>query len=125
MFNSWLILAVVLAIAGSGAGGFLYGQRVQENADKAAQSRAVDQAIQDANALAEADKRRAVAAASKRAATQVKVVTVRQQAAEAIREAPLAASCDWSEKSFVELNNAITLANGQDIAAAVKRANGK
>lgn len=128
MLNPWLILAVVLAIGASGASGFFYGQHVQLAEDSAAQTAAVKTAVDDANRLAEADKRKAVLAAAAAATAKTKQQEIRSRANVVIHEAPLAASCDWNEPSFRLLGDAITAANGDAPATdslpdAVRKAN--
>lgn len=111
--NPWLILAVVLAIGGAGVGGYFKGQNDQENSDKAARVEAVDLAIEEANRVAEADKRKAVAAASRRAAAKTRTITIQGEAREIIREVPMPAECNWDDRSFGILRDAISASNDQ------------
>ena len=116
MFSPWILLAALLILASTNGGSFLYGKHVQEAESLAAQHRVVTEALDEAKQVAEADKKRAVAAAAKRAAAQTQTQQIRTQANETIRAQPLAVSCDWSPDSFRVLNDAIAAAN--DTAAA-------
>lgn len=104
-----IIFGVVLAA--SNAGSFLYGKHIENVEAKAAQLTAVKEAVEDANRVAAADQRKAVAAAIKTAKARSRIAAIRTQATEAIRETPSPASCDWSPDSWGVLLSAVDAAN--------------
>lgn len=111
--SPWWILLIVVTFVASNAGSFFYGEHVRGAEDKAAEVDAVHQAILDYDAVAEADKAQAVAQAKKRTAAAAEASTIKGAGNEAIREQPLAADCNWSDKSFGLLRDAIQRANDQ------------
>jgi len=128
MFSPWILLAALLALGVTNAGSFLYGKRVQEGAHALAQQEAVNEAVAEAERTAAEDKKRAVAAATRRAAAQTRTQQIRTQANETISSQPLAASCDWSPDTFRLLNDAIAAANDStatagELSDAVRAAN--
>ena len=128
MFNPWIILAVVVAIAMAGIGGFYKGTEYQKGEDAKAQLEAVNKAVADANAQAAKDKNLAVVQAQRNTAAQTRAALVRSQANAAISAHPQSAACDWDKPSFDSLRSAIAAANGDangtgSVSDAVRRAN--
>ena len=107
-------IAFLLAIAGAGYKGYNMGEDhaaaqaaiAQEKADKDAR----DNAIIDMSAAAENARREAL--------IQARSTTVQGKANDAIRTAPLAANCNWSQPTYVLLADAVAASNGADPNAA-------
>ena len=111
MLNPYVILGLLLFWCASVTGAFFSGQSSEADRAKAAQLAAVNQAVEDANRVAAADQRKAVAAAIKTAKARTRTVTIRGKAVEVIREVPSPAACDWNPDSWGVLLSAVDAAN--------------
>ena len=117
MISPIILLAFLLALIGTGASGFLYGQHTQKNADKAAQVDAVKRALDDANANTLIDMQAAASHAKAEADARNRAGKLSAQVKEVIREIPMPASCDWDSRTFVLLGDTVKFANGDSTSA--------
>lgn len=115
LLNPWVILGIVLAVAGAGFQGYRMGSKSAQDAARAAHATALEVAIADAKANALIDAQALIeherARQEVRIKFQDKIVTVERL----IRENP--SECRISDERFGLLNNAIDDANNRTAVA--------
>lgn len=110
--NPWIILAVVVAIAGAGGGGFLYGGHVQKAEDIAEQKKAVDAAIAEHNKDTVIDMQAAYERGQQEAKVRVITRTIQGEANAITASAPIPVTCRLDDNRMRLLGRAINVANG-------------
>jgi len=79
LFNPWIILAIVVAIAGAAVGGYRHGYSTAQGEAAIAQNKAVKQALVDFQAQQEKDQAVSVKTEQKKEAARVVFRTITQE----------------------------------------------
>ena len=109
MFNPWLILGIVLLIAGAGATGYVKGSRHAQDAARAAHATALEVAIKDANERAQIDARALIDHERDRQAVRTVYVDKVRTITETIHAQPT--NCTVPAGYRVSINELIASAN--------------
>ena len=109
MFNPWLILGIVLMIAGAGVTGYFKGSKHAQDAARAAHATALESAIKDANERATIDARALIDYERERQVTRTVYVDKIKTITETIHAQPT--NCTVPADYRVRLNAIIDTAN--------------
>ena len=118
MFNPWIILGIVLLIAGAGVTGYLKGSKHAQDAARAAHSVALESAIKDANERAQIDARALIDHERDRQAVRTVYGDKIRTIPETITNAPT--NCTVPADYRVRLNAIIDTANSAAITIDAK-----
>tara|TARA_R110000868_G_scaffold3596_1_gene22677 strand:- start:572 stop:955 length:384 start_codon:yes stop_codon:yes gene_type:complete len=109
MLNPWLILGIILLIAGAGATGYLKGSKHAQDAARAAHATALESAIKDANERAVIDAQALIDHERERQQVRTVYVDKIRTITETITNAPT--NCTVPPDYRVRLNAIIDTAN--------------